>query len=318
MAFVRNGKTLTISKKSKNSWVKAATTCAIIVASSLVLMKLIGWFITGSTAVLGSLADSGIDLFGSIAAAGAARFAAMDPDDNHKFGHHKAEALFALIQVALISVSATLVISESIRHLLNPEPLQQPHVAVWVLAIALIATLMLVSFQTLAIKKVDSLIVRADRAHYLGDVLALSGALAAVTIGEYFNIPRLDAIAGLVMGGFLVIAAWQVMNIAIPQLMDEELPEHDKLKIKTILEKDKNVIGYHALRTRKAGGKRFIQLDIQLDAELSFREAHDITDAVELALESAFSDTDVIIHADPIGEARLERRVIEDVESYDI
>ena len=118
------------------------------------------------------------------------------------------------------------------------------------------------------------------------------------------------------MGLVLTHSAWQVTKIAIPQLMDEELPEEDKETIKQILEANTNVLSYHALRTRRAGDKSFIQLDIQLDAGLSFREAHDITDEVELQIENAFTDADVIIHADPEGEARLERRVIEDVEDY--
>ena len=271
---------------------------------------------TGSTAVLGSLADSSIDLLGSVAAAAAARFAAIKPDANHKFGHHKAEALFALGQVVLISVSASLVIWESCARLFDATPLVKPEIAVNTLAIALCATFVLVALQTIAIKKTDSLILKSDRAHYIGDILALSGALAAVLIGEKYGITRLDSIAGLVMGLFLAFSAWHVFVIAIPQLMDEELPDIDKLKIKALLDADPNIKGYHALRTRRAGGKRFIQLDIQLDATLTFREAHAISDNVELALESTFSDTDVIIHADPEGEARLERRVLEDSENY--
>lgn len=305
-----------ITKGDRSRWVRVATIAAILVASSLCILKAVGWFMTGSTAVLGSLADSSIDLLASVAAAVAARFAANEPDDNHKFGHHKAEALFAMGQVVLISVSATLVIWESVQRFYVAAPLNKPDIAVGSLAISLVATLILVTFQSIAVKKTDSLIIKSDRAHYLGDVFALSGALAAVLIGETYGIPRLDAIAGLVMGVFLGHSAIQVTRIAIPQLMDQELPEDDKNRIKAILDNNPQVKGYHALRTRKAGGKRFIQLDILLDASLSFRKAHDITDAVELSLEAAFSDTDVIIHADPVGEARPERRVVEDVEDY--
>ncbi|MBU2978226.1 cation diffusion facilitator family transporter [Alteromonas sp. C1M14] len=302
-----------MSQNTHSRWINAATTAAVCVALLLCAVKIAGWFITGSTAILGSLADSCIDLLASVAAALAARFAAIKPDANHKYGHNKAEALFALTQVVLISVSAALVIWESTGRLFSPQPVHAPHIAMGTLVFALIATLTLVTFQTYALKKTDSLIVKSDRAHYLGDVMALAGALAAIFIGETYGIPRLDAIAGLIMGIFLAYAAWQVGKCAIPELMDEELPQQDKLKIVAILKQNKDILGYHALRTRRAGSKRFIQLDIQLSASLSFRQAHKITDDVELALEAAFADTDVIVHADPAGEARLERRGREEV-----
>ena len=304
-------------KGNRSRWVRTATRMAILIAFILCALKAIAWFITGSTAVLGSLADSSIDLVTSIMAAVAASYAATAPDSQHKFGHHKAEALFALTQVVLLSASASLVMWESVQQLYAPVPLTQPHLAIGVLIFSIVATLFLVLFQTYALNKTDSLIIRSDRAHYSGDLVALVGALFAVTLGEYLGMPRLDAVAGLAMGVVLVHAAWQVVRQAIPQLMDEELPDKDKVRIKQLLDKHPEVLSYHALRTRKAGGKRFIQLDLQLDAELTFRQAHKITDEVELMLENAFSDVDVIIHADPAGEARPERRVVEDTENYE-
>ncbi|MEM6267568.1 MAG: cation diffusion facilitator family transporter, partial [Pseudomonadota bacterium] len=205
-----------------------------------------------------------------------------------------------------------LVAWESVRALLNPAPLQNPSIAIWVLAASLLATTALVGLQSLAIRRTGSLIVKGDRAHYVGDILANSGALAAVVIGEVYGILRADAIAGFIAAIFLGLAGYQVARAAIPQLMDEELPHEDQETIRRILDKDPDVISFHALRTRRAGGQRFIQLDIQIDAGLSFRRAHAITDRVELALEEAFGDADVIVHPDPIGEARLERRVLDE------
>ena len=291
-------------------WARIATLIAVCAAFSLAGIKLIAWLVTGSAAVLGSLADSSIDLFGSVVAAGAVRYAALPPDDNHRFGHQKAEALTALGQTALIAASATLVTWESVQRLLNPEPLERPAVAIAALATSLLVTLGLVAFQTLAIRRSGSLVIQGDRAHYLGDVIANSGALAAVVIGVYFAFPQADALAGLVAAVFLMIAGWQVATQAIPQLMDEELPEEDHALIEQILTEDAGVLDYHALRTRRAGGRRFIQVDIQIDPELSFRAAHEISDRVELAIERVFPDADVIVHADPAGEARLERRVL--------
>ena len=292
------------------AWARAATLFAISAAILLAGLKLYAWLMTGSAAVLGSLADSGLDLFGSLVAAGAVRYAALPPDDNHRFGHQKAEALTSLAQVALIAASATLVAWESAQRLLDPEPIQRPAYAVAVLALSLVVTLCLVTFQTIAVKRSGSLIVEGDRAHYMGDVIANSGALIAVIIGAYFAFPHADPIAGLLAAIFLAMAGWQVARKAIPQLMDEELPEAERAIIHDILNEDADILGFHALRTRRAGGSRFIQVDIQIDPDLSFRDAHEISDRIELAIETAFPNADVIVHPDPAGEARIERRVL--------
>ncbi|MEM9670322.1 MAG: cation diffusion facilitator family transporter [Pseudomonadota bacterium] len=291
-------------------WARTATIVAILVAATLCAAKLAAWLITGSAAVLGSLADSGLDLFGSVAAAGAVRYAAMPPDDNHRFGHQKAEALTSLGQVALIAASAALVSWESVQRLFSPQPVAEPAFAIGVLALSLVMTLGLVAFQTFALKRSGSLIIRGDRAHYIGDVIANGGALVAVIIGVYFSFPHADAIAGLIAAAFLLGAGWQVAKQAIPQLMDEELPDADLDVLRSILLADPDILDFHALRTRRAGERRFIQVDVQIDPDMSFREAHEITDRIELAIEEAFPDADVIVHPDPAGEARLERRVL--------
>ncbi|MEM0986103.1 MAG: cation diffusion facilitator family transporter [Pseudomonadota bacterium] len=298
------------SETDSLAWARAATLAAIIMAGTLCLAKLGVWFVTGSAAVLGSLADSALDLFGSLVAAGAVRYAASPPDQNHRFGHHKAEALTSLGQVALIAASVALVSWESIQRLVDPQPIANPGLAIGVLALSLVMTLGLVAYQTLAIRRSGSLIVKADRAHYTGDVIANGGALAGVIIGVYYAFPQADALAGLLAAIFLIGAGWQVAKQAIPQLMDEELPDRDQAVIRDILSNDPDVISFHALRTRRAGGRRFIQVDIQIDPTMTFRTAHEITDRVELKIENAFPDADVIVHPDPAGEARLERRVL--------
>jgi ferrous-iron efflux pump FieF len=299
-----------ITQSVSRTWARAATLTAILAAIMLVGLKGFAWLMTGSAAVLGSLADSGLDLFASLVAAGAVRYAALPPDDNHRFGHEKAEALTSLAQVALIAASAALVAWESFGRLLNPEPIQRPAYAIAVLVVSLIVTLALVSFQSMAIKRSGSLIIEGDRAHYASDLIANGGALVAVIVSAYFAFPQADSIAGLLAALFLAVAGWQVARKAIPQLMDEELPEAERAKIHELLDADPDVLGYHALRTRRAGGSRFIQVDIQLDPNLSFRAAHAISDRIELAIETALPFADVIVHPDPAGEDRKERRVL--------
>lgn len=292
------------------NWAQYATYAAICVSSFLIAIKIVAWLKTDSVAVLGSLADSMIDLFASVIAAAAVRYASLPPDDNHRFGHQKAEALTALLQVALIASSAALVAWESAQRLLSPVALENSAVAIAVLGISVVLTVGLAAFQTFAIRKSKSLIIEGDRAHYLGDTIAGLGLMFAIIIGSAFAIPQADAFAGLGASLFLAYAAWSVIREVIPQLMDEEIPVQERECVERLLDEDPDILGYHALRTRRAGGQRFIQLDIQIDPNLSFREAHDISDRIELQIEALFDAADVIVHADPAGEAREEDRIL--------
>ena len=283
-----------------DAWARAATLAAVLVALTLLLAKLWAWRVTGSAAVLGQAADSGLDLVGSLVAFGAVRYAAMPADDDHRFGHQKAEALSALFQSLVIAASAILVAAESVRRLIEPRPITEPGLAAWVLAGSAAASVALVAFQTQALRRSGSLVVEGDRAHYLGDVIASLGALAAVLLAAR-GLLWADALAGLAAAGFLLWSVREIAGRAFPQLMDQELPEADRARILALVEAEPGVLGHHALRTRRAGRRRYVQLHVELDPDMRFADAHAIADRVERSLEAAFPDADVIVHQDPHG-----------------
>ena len=286
-----------------DSWARAATTASLTVALGLVFLKVWAWRATGSAAILGSAADSGLDLLGSAIAFGAVRYAAMPADDDHRFGHQKAEGLASLLQAVVITLSALFVTVESLRRLIEPEPIERAQLAVWVMAASAAVTVALVAFQTLAVKRSRSLAVEGDRTHYVGDVIANLGALFAIILASRFGFLRADALAGLLAAAFLL---WSVRDIALralPQVMDQELPEADRDRIQQIVTADPDVHGFHALRTRRAGRRRYIQMHLELDGEITLNRAHAIADRVEKTLEAAFPETDVIVHQDPVGHA---------------
>ena len=285
--------------KKGEAWAKASTAIAVLVAVTLVAAKAFGYWTTGSVALLGSLADSALDLLGSAAAFFAVRYAAKPADDDHRFGHQKAEALSALGQSFLISASALFLAVESIERLIAPEPVRQAGIALSVLALSLLATMALVAFQTVAMRRSGSLIVEGDRAHYLGDVIAQGGALIAIALSSQLGFLRADALAGLVAAGFLAWSVRELIGKALPQVMDEELPDHERQKIINLLDQEPEASGYHHLRTRRSGGRRFVQLHLDLDPEMKLRDAHAIADRVERKIASAFPDVDVIVHQDP-------------------
>ena len=288
------------SSGAADGWARAATLAAVAVAGGLLLAKLWAWQVTGSAAVLGQAADSALDLFGSLVAYGAVRYAAMPADDDHRFGHQKAEALSALFQSLVITASAVLVAAESVRRLLSPQPLVEPGTAAFVLAGSAAASVALVAFQTLALRRSGSLVVEGDRAHYLGDVIASLGALLAVILAAR-GLLWADGAAGLVAAAFLLWSVREIAGRAFPQLMDQELPEEDRERIVGIVEAEPGVLGHHALRTRRAGRRRYVQLHVELDPDMRFADAHAIADRVERRLEAAFPDADVIVHQDPHG-----------------
>ena len=286
-----------------DAWARAATTASLTVALGLVLLKVWAWRATGSAAILGSAADSGLDLLGSAIAFGAVRYAAMPADDDHRFGHQKAEGLASLLQAVVITLSALFVTVESVRRLIEPGPIERAQLAVWVMAASAAVTVALVAFQTLAVKRSRSLAVEGDRTHYVGDVIANLGALFAIILASRFGFLRADALAGLLAAAFLL---WSVRDIALralPQVMDQELPEADRDRIQQIVTADPDVHGFHALRTRRAGRRRYIQMHLELDGEITLNRAHAIADRVEKTLEAAFPETDVIVHQDPVGHA---------------
>jgi ferrous-iron efflux pump FieF len=282
-------------------WAKLATSASICVALTLCLAKAVVWQRTGSAAILGSLADSVLDLVSSAIAFIGVRMAATPPDANHRFGHDKAEAVSSLVQLVLISGSVVFVLVESLRQITSPEPLRNAGEGMAVMTLSIVLTGCLVAFQTFAVRRSGSLATRSDRAHYMGDFLANAGALIAVFLAARFGLIWIDGLAGIVAAMFLGWSVFEIGKHALPQLMDEELPDTDREAILALVREDAEVRGVHALRTRAAGRRRYIQMHLELDPDLPLRAAHRIADRVERRLHEAFPQADVILHQDPHG-----------------
>ena len=288
---------------SAEVWKRRVTSCAVGVAITLIVTKLAAWVMSGSVAILASLADSGLDLLSSFTAFAAVRIAAVPPDDNHRFGHQKAEAVSALLQTAVIAASATLITFESMGRLFDPQPIDRASIALGALILSVVLTFFLVTLQTIAVRRTDSLVLKADRAHYVGDVLANLGALLAVFLSAQLGLLRADAVAGLMAAGFLFWSMKEVASQALPQLMDEELPDSERQEIIAVIKADPNIMSYHGLRTRRAGSLRFIQVDIELPGQMTLRDAHDVSSRLSSALQRACPGADVIIHKDTADDS---------------
>lgn len=288
-----------------------AATASLVVAIALTLAKLVAAVASGSAAILSSLVDSMADIAASAVTWLAVRIAQQPPDRRHRFGHGKAESLSALGLAALVTGSAIFVLVEAARRLLDPRPLQATGLAVAVMIVSILATAGLVAFQREVIRRTRSEAIAADRLHYASDFLSNVAVLVSLLLVERLGLFWLDPLVAVLVAGWLVKASWTIGRRSIDTLMDHELPTVDRARIEAIVRAHPEVVGFHDLRTREAGGVRFIEFHIELDGDMTVREAHHVTDALEHELRAAFPEAEIIIHQEPAGleDARLDHRI---------
>ncbi|WP_437217421.1 CDF family cation-efflux transporter FieF [Pectobacterium sp. LFLA-215] len=280
--------------------VTLAAVSATAVALVLFIMKVFAWWHTGSVSLLASLVDSLVDIAASLVNLLVVRYSLQPADTEHAFGHGKAESLAALAQSMFISGSALFLILTGLQHSLEPQALHAPEVGVWVTLIALVATLLLVSFQRWVVKRTHSQAVRADMLHYQSDLL-MNGAILVALALSWKGITRADALFALGIGGYILYSALRMGYDAVQSLLDRALPDDEHSAIAEVIVNWPGIRGAHALRTRRSGPTRFIQLHLEMDDALPLVQAHQIADELEQALRKQFPGADIIIHQDPIS-----------------
>jgi ferrous-iron efflux pump FieF len=278
-----------------------ATSAAIASAALLVIVKAAVYFDSKSVALLSSLADSALDLLASGLTFLAVRFALTPADEEHRFGHGKAEPLSALGQAAFIAGSAVLVMVEGIARFHSPAVVHDNTDGIIVMVIASVVTFALVALQRYVIRKTGSLAIGADSLHYTGDLLMNLSVIAALFLSSYLSLPWIDPVFGIGISAFMLANAARLSVSAVSSLMDHELPDDLRKQIVQIALQHPKVKHVHELRTRTSGVQKFIQMHIVLDRDLSLLEAHRITDDVEKAVDAVFPGADIIIHQDPEG-----------------
>ena len=296
-----------MSHQHYSRWVTLASTAAVVTATLLILGKLIAWLMTDSSSLLASLTDSFMDVSASIINLLAIRYALAPADEEHRFGHGKAESLAGLIQSAFISGSALLLMMHGISSMLNQVPVVRLEAGIWVSAGSILLTLLLVSFQSLVIRKTNSVAIKADMLHYRSDLLLNAGVLLALVLagqGGHWA----DGLFAILIGLFLVWGAAHIGYESVQALLDRQLPEEEQARIMALCCAVEGVHGVHDLRTRQSGPTRFVQLHLELDDQLPLVKAHQIADEAELAVRQSFERMEVIIHMDPISVLTKEQQ----------
>lgn len=303
---------MTPSDSSAQNQVRFASTLSVAVAAILVVAKAVVLWASGSLSILASLTDSGLDLLASLLTFLTVRFARTPPDQEHPFGHGKAEAFSALFQAGLVFASGALIMQGAVHDLLHPKPLGQSAWAIGVLVLSIALTFVLVTVQSKALKDSQSVAVAADRMHYVTDLV--SNIIAIIGVGfAALGFAFMDAVGGFLMATWFIWGAIQVLREAADHLMDHALPPEDVERIRAIVDEDADISGVHEIRTRQAGPWILIQMHVEMPPDLTLDAAHRIIIAAEKRLLEAYPNADIIIHPDPKGMAEPHSGIFKEI-----
>ena len=302
-----------ISASDRSTLTTRAALASISMAIVLIGLKVWAALQTSSTAMLGSLADSGLDLVASLVVLAAVRIAAQPADHDHRFGHGKAEALASLVQVILITLSALFIGFRAVQRLLAGAQTEQAELGIGVSIVAMALTLVLIAYQRHVVRRTGSLAIGTDRIHYASDLLLNGSVILALVLDQYAGLTGADAVFGLLIALWLAFGAWRASATAIDQLMDREWPEENRQRFLAACQDYPELAGLHDLRTRASGTHNFAQFHVWVPADWTVQQAHDRMDAVEEALQTRFPGTEILIHLDPEGHTDRETMLSSDI-----
>ena len=280
---------------------RSAAFASITVAVILVALKSWASWRTGSTAMLGSLADSALDLIASIATLTGVWIASMPADEDHRFGHGKAEALAAIFQVMLIALSAFGIATRAVMQLSGQVETAAAEEGIAVSLIAIVLTFALLAWQRYVMNRTRSLAIQTDHLHYKSDLLLNLAVIAALALDQFAGLGIADPLFGLAIAAWLAWGAWRGASDAVDDLMDREWPEDKRLAFVEAAARHPELTNLHDLRTRTSGHRDFAQFHVDLPPIMTVEEAHDIIERVEADLCQRFPGLELLIHIDPEG-----------------
>lgn len=291
-------------ERAKNS----AARLSIFAAAFLIALKLITGWLTGSISVWASLLDSTMDIFASTVNFVAVRAAARPPDEDHSYGHGKAESLAGLAQALVITASGAFLIWEAIKRIVAPPETRFEWLGVATMFVAAVVSVALVTRLRSVARATDSPALTADAVHYASDVYTNSAALLALLLTLLTSQKIFDPLISLGISFFILRSAFTVARDSIDVLMDRRLPAEIDEQVASVVSgfRAEGVLGFHDLRTRRSGSHKFIDLHLEVQREQSLEQAHALSVRVLRAIEREIPRSRVQIHADPVGEERPE------------
>ena len=288
-----------------------AALASVAMACFLLALKSFAAWHTGSVAMLGSLADTALDLLASLVTLYGVRLAATPADSDHRFGHGKAEALAALFQVMLITASALGIAWRAVLAFGDHAPTQDADFGIGVSVIAILATVVLLAYQKRIIAQTGSVAIRADNVHYQSDVLLNGSVIVALIVDQYLGFSKADPLFGIAIALWLAWGAFQASSQAIDMLMDKEWPEEERQRFLEVAAHHPELRGIHDFRTRRSGSHDFAQFHMYVAADMTVYDAHNVMDEVEAKIRVEFPKAEILIHLDPEGHVDTDNPLVE-------
>ncbi|TBU79823.1 divalent metal cation transporter FieF [Pseudomonas daroniae] len=278
---------------------RQATAAALCVALILVLCKAIAWWASGSVSLLAGLTDSLLDSAASLLNLIAVNIALRPADEDHRYGHGKAEALAGLGQALFIGASAVLIAVQGVERLRQPEPLSAQALGIAVMLLSMALTVALLLFQHHVVRRTGSTAIHADSLHYRSDLL-LNGSILLALLLAYLGWQQGDALFAIAIAAYILWSAISIARESVSVLMDQELAPEVSTRMQELACAVPGVLGVHDLRTRLSGTRWFVQLHVELPGELRLSSAHALCEEVEMAIRAEFDQAEVLVHADPL------------------
>jgi ferrous-iron efflux pump FieF len=279
----------------------SAARLSVAAAAFLIALKTLTGVLTGSISVWASLLDSTMDIFASAINYYAVRAASAPPDEDHRYGHGKAESLAGLFQSFVICASGLILLWEAVRRVVTPHPTASEWLGVGTMAVACGVSFALVARLRRVARQTDSPALTADAVHYATDVYTNGAALGALLLVALTGWTLADPLISILISGFILWSAVDVSRDAVNVLMDRRLPREVDAKVARVVGRfrPEGVLGFHDLRTRRSGSHKFIDLHLEVEADQTLQQAHDLSVRVLRAIEAEIPRSRVQIHTDP-------------------
>jgi len=285
-----------------------ATIISSSTAALLVTIKMVIGIMSGSIAILASAIDSFLDLLVSLFNFFALHHSEKKADRNFNFGRGKLEAIAAVIEGTIISISGLFILYNAVLKLLNPKPIAFMDISLMVMGISILLTGALVFFLIKIAKKTGNLVIRADALHYQTDLYTNGAILIALAVIHFTDFEIIDPILGIAIAVYMVYSAYPIIKEGVLMLMDIALDDSEIHKIEGYLKSVQDISGFHDLSTRRSGSDIFISVHIVFNnSSISLYDAHRISDRIEAKLSTLFEDERVnsIIHMDPYDDSEF-------------
>lgn len=280
---------------------RRAARLAIIANAGLVTVKIAAGLWSGSISVLAEGIQSTVDVLASVMIYASLRVAERPPDRGHPYGHGKFENLTSAVQVLLILGGSTFILSQAYRRLLHP---QLPAVdwGIGAMGLAVVVDLAVSLHVGRVARQTESLALEAEAQHLRADMYASSGVLLGLIAVRLTGWAPLDPLVAALLTVLVVVTAVRLMGASVRPLLDQSLPAKEEAQIRRTLDADDRIMGYHRLRTRRAGAQRHVDVHVMLKDTLSLARAHAIAEEMEQAIRRALPNVDVVVHAEPYAE----------------